>query len=486
LFWSILLGGFMDLSRLIYLLLVFLFLSGRPSFGQEFWERSIPDHPVSVVFLSKYIQIPSVTGNEKPAGEFLANACREMGLHVRLFTEETDSYNFAASLYPLEMGKPNIIFLTHIDVVPEGDAELWTYPPFAGVIADDHIWGRGAFDNKGHGVMQLFALASFVEEAAMREFQYNFTLLAVSNEESDGSLGAGLVTDNFLHELSPTAVYGEGGTGCSGILNAAPELVVFGVEVAQKRALWLKLEARGANFGHGSVPSHQYPAKELTLATNAILNMKVKPVLTPLVLNMLKEIGYHEKGIRKVALKNYRLFSPVIGKKVCQEELINALMHNTITLTGVGSSSGAYNQMSHSTWATFDVRLLPGATTEEFLKMLRKKIKGYDVELIVIKETPHSPVSDTGPYYHALIQALHETFGNVPVSAMLMPATNDNHFFRSKGIPAYGLVPAMFDPAHVQSIHNVNERIPITALDQGIAAYQSLIRILSANLFAED
>ncbi|MBW6498085.1 MAG: M20/M25/M40 family metallo-hydrolase [Bacteroidales bacterium] len=476
----------MDIASFRYYFLVFLVLSGYPLFGQDLEERPIPDHSAEAVFLSHYIQIPSITGKEKPAGEFLANACRENGLHVRLFSGETNSYNFAASLYPLETGKPNIVFLTHIDVVPEGDIDLWTYPPFAGVIADGHIWGRGAFDNKGHGVMQLFAIASFVEEAAMREFQYNFTLLAVSNEEDDGLLGAGLVAEHFLLELNPVVVYGEGGIGCTEIVSAAPELIMFGVEVAQKRALWLKMETSGTNFGHGSVPSHEYPAKELALATNVILNMKSKPVMTPLVLNMLKEMGYYEKGIRKFALKNYRFLSPVIGKKVCQEELVNSLLNNTITLTGVGSSSGAFNQMSNSAWATFDVRLLPGASSEEFLRILQISIKEYDVELIVIKETPHSPVSDTGPYYHALQQAIHEIFGHVPVTPMLMPATNDNLFFRAKGIPAYGLVPAAFDPEHVKSIHNVNERIPLAALDQGIAVYQALIRTLSASLFADD
>jgi carboxypeptidase PM20D1 len=274
-------------------------------------------------------------------------------------------------------------------------------------------------------------------------------------------------------------VYGEGGIGCTEIVSAAPELIMFGVEVAQKRALWLKMESSGANFGHGSVPSHEYPAKELTLSTNAILNLKSKPVMTPLVLGMLKEIGCYEKGARKLALKNYRLLSPLLSKKVCQEELVNSLLNNTITLTGVGSSSGAFNQMSHSAWATFDLRLLPGVSSEEFLKMLRRKIKEYDVELRVIKESPWSPVSDTGPYYFALQHANHETFGDVPVVPMLFPASNDNVFFRAKGIPSYGLVPAVFSPELVQSIHNIDERLPITAIEEGIAVYQALIRILS-------
>lgn len=474
----------MGLTRLRYLLLVLFILSGRPSSGQEAAVTHLTDHPASALFLSQYIQIPSVSGNEKQAGEFFAQACRDRGLHVHIFTSEQDSYNFAASLYPLELEKPGILFLTHIDVVPEGDADLWKYPPFAGVIADGQVWGRGAFDNKGHGVMQFFALASFVEEAALSDLPYNFIMLAVSGEETDGMPGAGLIVEKYLHQLYPAVVYGEGGIGCSGIVKAAPEQVLFGVEVAQKRALWLKLETSGTNFGHGSVPVAAYPARELTLATNAILNIRRKPVLSPLVLNMLNDIGSHENGIRKLALQKFRLFSPFIGRKVSQEELINALLHNTITLTGVWSSAGAYNQMSQAAWATFDVRLLPETSSEDFLRKLRQTIRKYDVDLSVIKEGPPSPVSVTGPFYYALEQAIYENFEDVTVSPMLMPASNDNLFFRAKGIPAYGLVPAVFDQEHVRSIHNINERIPLTALEQGIAVYQSLIRILSTRLYA--
>ena len=476
----------MDRARLGYLLLVVFIVSAHPLLSQEAVERPTAGHSPAVLFLSQYIQIPSVTGAENEAGKFLAEASMNLGLHVQLLTEGPGSYNFAASLYPLSLGKPNVIFLTHIDVVPEGDHNLWTYPPFSGTIADDQVWGRGAFDNKGHGAMQLFALAAFVREAASRELPYNFTMLAVSNEETDGTLGAGLVTENYLELLSPVVVYGEGGIGCAGIVASQPELVMFGIEVAQKRALWLKMEASGAAFGHGSAPSAIYPSRELTLATHALLNGKNKPVLSPLVTSMLYEIGCYEKGIRRLALKNFRLLSPLIHKVVCQEELINALLHNTITLTGIGSSEGAYNQVPHSAWATFDIRLLPGTSPDEFLKILQKRVKSYDVKIQVIKETPYSPESQTGFFYKALEQAIHENFSGVSVTPMLMPATNDNLYFRAKGIPSYGLVPGIFKIEHVQSIHNVDERIPITALEEGIAVYTSLIRYLSIRQIASE
>lgn len=139
--------------------------------------------------LSSYIQIESVSGNEIDAGIFLSELSEQKGLHVRVFTQEINSYNFAASLYPLELGKPNVIFLNHIDVVPSGEDSLWTYPPYSGTIADGFVWGRGAIDCKSLGIMQLMAVAHFVGFAAEIDLPYNFTMLAVSNEELGGKLG---------------------------------------------------------------------------------------------------------------------------------------------------------------------------------------------------------------------------------------------------------------------------------------------------------
>lgn len=468
------------LSWLFGLFLAMSFKKNFQAFDNKAERQSQAGQSHAALFLSRYIQIPSVTGNEKAAGEFLAAACREKGLHVRIFSDQTNSYNFAASLYPLNSGKPNIIFLTHIDVVNEGDAALWTFPPFSGEIADGHIWGRGSIDNKGLGVIQFFALASFAEEATKKDFPYNFTLLAVSNEEADGSLGAGLVTERYLDELNPVAVFGEGGGGFTGIVKAHPELVMFGVELAQKRPLWLLLKAEGVNIGHGSFQAQVYPARELTLATAAILNEKRKLIISPLVRELFSAIGAKEKGLRKLAMKNIKLFAPFISRQISREELIGSIMGNTITLSGIGASESADNQMSHGAWATFDVRLLPGISSETYLSKLKKMISKYRVALSVIKERPPSPVTEKGIYYQALKQAIKEIFGNVEVVPMLFPATNDNLFFRARGVPAYGMFPAVFRKEHVHSIHNVDERLPIIALEEGIALYQALIRILSS------
>lgn len=469
-----------------YFLILFLFFLSSQVIGSILQDNNEPENHPAALFLSNYLKVPSVTGSEKAAGEFLAQACHDHGLHVYVFTDEIDSYNFAASLYPLELEKPNIVFLTHIDVVPEGDEALWTYHPYSGAIANGHVWGRGAIDNKGHGVMQFFALVSFVQEAKQREMPYNFTLLAVSNEETDGSLGAGVITNLFLDQLNPVAVYGEGGIGMAGLVKAQPDLLMFGIETAQKKALWFKIESNGSETGHGSVPIPLYPASEITKAANAVLSGKNKIKLLPVVEEMLNNIGEEETGLRKLVLKNFRVLSPLVGNQVRKEEMMNALLTNTVTLTNLGGGGGAYNQMAQDAWATFDARLLPGTSSESFLSGIRKKIAAYDVELVVIKDFPHAPVSPKGRFFKALEKAVLDVFREARVTPILFPAVNDNFYFRQKGVPTYGLVPCVLTTDHLLSIHNIDERIPIKALEEGIAVYQSLIRTLSISLLAKD
>ena len=54
--------------------------------------------------------------------------------------------------------------MAHQDVVPEGDLEKWTYPPYSGTIADGKIWGRGSSDCKSNLIGQLEAVEALLEK----------------------------------------------------------------------------------------------------------------------------------------------------------------------------------------------------------------------------------------------------------------------------------------------------------------------------------
>lgn len=428
--------------------------------------------------LSEYVQIPSVTGQEKEAGEFFAAFCRAHGLHVQVFTDAEDSYNFAASLYPLSMGKPNIVLLNHIDVVPPGEEHGWTYPPFSGTIADGMVWGRGAIDNKAMGVMQVLAMLPFTARAAEEDLPYNITMLAVSGEETGGYTGAAIITEKFLDELNPVVVYGEGGSGVAGVIQAEPETTIFGVEISQKRVLWIALESSVPASGHGSIPRKNYPTKDLIMATNALLEARPKVTLSPPVRDALVELGQHERGLRGLVLRRIDFFGPLFGRTLRQDPLIAAMITNTISLTGLTSTPGAYNQIPTHARAVFDCRLLPETDEEKFLTHVRRIIGPYEVKLEVIRSSPASPTTPVGPYYKLLESAILDVFGDAKVMPMMFVATNDNRFFRRKGIPSYGLLPNIMTEELLESIHYFDERMPIDALYDGIGVYTRLIERL--------
>src|ERR1700740_1808810 len=71
--------------------------------------------------LTEYVKIKSISGHEKPAGEFILAKCREMGFVTEVFHDKDSSFNFCASLYPLDKNLPNILMINHLDVVPAED-----------------------------------------------------------------------------------------------------------------------------------------------------------------------------------------------------------------------------------------------------------------------------------------------------------------------------------------------------------------------------
>ncbi len=466
------------LSKLRSLCLLFMLITtGQQAYPAQPGGVDLPD-PAQL--LSRYVQIPSVSGEEKEAGEFLAGLCREHGLHVRVFTDAPDSYNFSASLYPLDSRKPNIVFMTHLDVVPAGEPEGWTYPPFSGTIADGMVWGRGAIDNKAMGVMQLLAILPYVELAASVDLPYNVSLLAVSGEETGGDKGARIIVEEFLDELNPMVVYGEGGAGLTGLLGTYPELPVFGLGVAQKRRLFLAIESRVAASGHGSVPRERYPTREVVNATKALLDARPKITISPTVSEALLMMSAHERGVRRSIMRRIDFYGPLFGRFVRNDPLIASMLTNTISLTSLTSAEGAYNQIPTHSRAVFDCRLLPETDEARFLDHIARIISPYEVDMQVIQSGPPAPASEQGIFYRAMEESLHDVFEEALVVPFLFVAINDNRFFRRAGVPAYGLLPAIMSEELMESIHYFDERFPIDALHKGIAVYGSLIDRLMA------
>ena len=474
-----------ELSKFLTGTLVLLVVLYTPAdlfaLGSGVGQKDTSKIPEAAHFLSEYIAIPSVSGNENEAAYFLARKCEEAGLIVHFITDNPGSVNFAASIYPLSSGKPNIIFQNHIDVVPAGDSTLWRFPPFEGRIAEGRVWGRGALDNKGLAVVQFYAIKSILDLAKERELPYNVTLLSVSGEETSGSTGAMIVAKNFKEVFNPAVVIGEGGSGMEN-LSIAPKIKqIFGISIAEKEHLWIKLTWRTENSGHTSIAEDNNSTLLFVNGLNRLLNTPMPIIVTPESEIMMQSLGKEVGGVVGSVMKkpNGRIFQNFLKKNAVKIPELGDLFTNKITLSGVSSNNESMNQNSSEVNAFLDCRLLPGVTADEMINHICTIINDPEMSVDVIS-LGKGGGKGTIPefFFYKISDAIKYEFKGASVIPMLFPASADNVYFRQEGVPVYGINPFIVDYEQINAIHNYNEFIDIEDLERGIRVFNYLLKDL--------
>ncbi|MFM2279082.1 MAG: succinyl-diaminopimelate desuccinylase, partial [Pseudomonadota bacterium] len=100
--------------------------------------------------LRQLIRCPSVTPAEGGALTALSAQLSPLGFRVeRMVAEDEDTPDIENLYARLGSEGPHLMFAGHTDVVPVGDEEAWSHPPFAADIAGGEMYGRGAVDMKG-------------------------------------------------------------------------------------------------------------------------------------------------------------------------------------------------------------------------------------------------------------------------------------------------------------------------------------------------
>ncbi|MDX2362173.1 MAG: M20/M25/M40 family metallo-hydrolase [Crocinitomicaceae bacterium] len=422
--------------------------------------------------LSLYIQKKSLSCEEKNAGEWLKNICDENGLHIYNYGSENGNYNFAATLFPISDSLPNIVLLNHIDVVDAGDSNLWTYPPYSGFITETDIWGRGAFDNKGPAIMQLFSLLEFKSNHLGENLNYNITFLAVSCEETLCDGGAQYVLENHLSELNIAVVIGEGSTELGELIGSENEEPIFGISLAHKRPLWLELNLSIPTSGHGSVTPEEYANKEMAIALSNLAQKKTPLIYIKENKEILKFIAEQRSGMSKFILKHPVLFKSTISKQLRKQPEIFALFSNTVTITSIGNNNSTINMIPQNATAILDCRLLPEFPQEKMMKFISDALENDSIKISIIETMEPSPISSSETsFYKNLESAIEASYDNSNVIPIILPNYSDIGQFRAYGIQGYSIIPIQLDLDFLKCIHAENERIPIKALHSGASVY---------------
>ena len=164
-----------------------------------------------VGLLQRLVRVPSPSGDEGAVQAVISDALSGCGLAVERLEATTDEVAPYAEYIGHDSkpeGRPNIVGVRtgsgggrslllngHVDTVGPGDLDLWTRPPYSGVVVGDLLYGRGACDMKG-GVATIVSALEALEALGIG-LRGDVTVAATVGEEDTGVGALGTVLAGY-------------------------------------------------------------------------------------------------------------------------------------------------------------------------------------------------------------------------------------------------------------------------------------------------
>ncbi len=421
----------------------------------------------TVGILTDFIKVNTTNppGNELDAAVFLKRILDREGIPAQILdTVEIGPHR--ANLYARLRGngsKKAIAVVTHMDVVPATPA-FWSVDPFSGLVKDGYVWGRGAIDMKGQGVVQLMAMIALKRSGV--PLARDIVFIGNANEEAGGT-GAATFVERHADLLKDVEfLITEGGQN----LVEKGKLEYYGVGIAEKRTFWQRVSVTGTS-SHGSRPTKLNPAPRLVAALDKITHYETPLHVTPGVGKYFRDIAknYPEPQRTWLANVNVGLKDPKGRAWILNDVYWNAILRNTISLT-VLQGSNKTNVIPAEASADLDIRLLPDTDPKEFLATLQRVVGDTAVHFTSISQTapPLENPTDTD-LFRAIERASHERDPGVAVTTPMFTAASDRPTYRKLGIITYGFDPFKIESSEMQSgMHGNNERISLDNIAFGL------------------
>jgi len=400
---------------------------------------------------------------EREAAEYVGAYLEGIGLSPEYYEPIPRRTNVSARVPGKDPSRPALVLHGHLDVVP-AVAEDWSVDPFAGVIRDGMLWGRGAVDMKNMDAMILTSVADLLRAGEQPDRDVIIAFFA--DEENGGVEGAPLVVRDRPEWFA-------------GATEAISEVGGFSVDVGDRRAyllqvgekalLWLRLVARGA-AGHGSRFHPDNAVTRLTEAVAAIGRTEWPIRLTDTTtqfLDVLAELSGADRDDPDAVASS-------VGPAAA---FLKATLRTTANPTML-TAGYKHNVIPDRAEALIDVRVLP-CTEEEALADIRR-IVGPDIEIETVTRDIGLETPFTGDLVDRMVAAIGRHDPGVPVIPYLMGAGTDNKALARLGITGYGFAPLRL-PAGLDftgMFHGVDERVPIDSLVFGQRVLTDLLRSL--------
>ena len=431
-----------------------------------------------------HIDTTNPPGNETKAANYIAQYLGKEGFK----TEIVESAPGRGSVITRLKGtgeKPSLLLLSHLDVVAANPNE-WTVDPFAGVVKDGYVYGRGAYDMKCMTAIEIMVIKLLKKNNV--KLKGDVVLAATADEEQGGEEGAGYLLRHHREKVWCPYVINEGG----GLAIPSKKGYVFPVQTAEKGILWLKIKAKGTP-GHGSTPNM---ADNAVLRMNKVIdklaNYKPQTIYVPTLKQFLAEMAKHDPELEET-------FSRLLSNPGQSEQILDELAkkdralaeeirpRTKMTIAPTMIHGGVKENIIPSDCeAVFDCRILPGQSVTEAVDLIKGLLKDVGLDKLSFEfiqaHGGSESITDT-ILYSTITSVLKEFEPGCGVTPTLTTGGTDSRFFRENGSICYGFQPMIPDEPNDQlekRMHGIDERITIENLVYGTSIlYETIKRFMN-------
>ena len=438
--------------------------------------------------LAQAVRLPTVSS----ATDAQLNADQFRALHALLQKQfprvhaslKRELVNDLSLLYTWEGSDPKanaIVLLAHQDVVPiapgtEGD---WQQPPFAGLVKDGYVWGRGSWDDKGNLLAQLEAVERLLAEGYRPPRTIHLAYGA--DEEVGGHRGAARIAELLKSRgVQADFVLDEGLLVLDGVMPGLKQPAAL-IGVAEKGYLSVRITVT-APPGHSSMPPRPGSSAIALLSAgldrleHAPMPAGIRGVAGEMFGTLAPEMG----GLARVALSNLWLFGPLVQKQLEGGASTNAMLRTTTALTML-QAGNKDNVLPGRAEATVNFRMLPGETREQVLRHVRQQLARVvpegQFEVTALpggKEASQVAPTDSAPY-QMLARTVREVFPDALVAPGLMVAGTDSVHYEAISRHVFKFSPIRAVSDDLPRFHGTNERLGVAHYANAIRFYHRLI-----------
>jgi acetylornithine deacetylase/succinyl-diaminopimelate desuccinylase-like protein len=431
----------------------------------------------AIVWLQDLIRINTSNppGNEIVAAKYIAEVLKKEGIPSEIFESAPGRGFLVARLSATAVPDPSraLLLMAHLDVVGV-DKSKWSVDPFAAVMKDGYLYGRGTIDDKGMVIANLAVFIS-LKRSSVR-LNRDVIFLAEGDEEAGGEFGMKFAVEKHWDKIAAGFALNEGGHTV--LKNGKVQYV--GVQATEKVAVNVDVIAT-ATSGHASIPRKDNPVVHLATAIG-----KIGAYEAPVQFNSVTR-GYfagiapledEETGKWLLALDTSDRADHA-ARWVSNNNLIwNAMLRDTATPTMLQAGI-RQNVVPSEARGVLNIRLLPGNQLAPLLAKLKQLV---DDSQIRFETQPNggeaAPSSSLESDLYATIKTVSaQQFAGAPVVPYMSTGATDSARLRMRNVQAYGLDPFPLTEDDLMRMHADDERIPIDSFRKGI---QFLYEVVNA------